>query len=219
VISKGKSLSPFLADFKDSNFEAGISKFFGSKKKVYIYNISSSASTYIRSLKELRALEFASGSMEELNELLHRGHFPVTPENDQQIVIHDARLLITKKPTEKSQGNDNAPDHLARLFAYNHIMQQVGSHFFTKDFINEKLVNEASSAYVVSPVSSLIVLETKEDYERFGITDSENSLHNASKQSSGAVPEPHEWVLIILFAGIVFYCFYKQRTKLADSVK
>jgi hypothetical protein len=61
----------------------------------------------------------------------------------------------------------------------------------------------------------LIVLETKEDYERFGIKDKANSLHNASKASSGAVPEPHEWALIIIFLSfIIFYFFRYSRFKL-----
>jgi hypothetical protein len=62
---------------------------------------------------------------------------------------------------------------------------------------------------VVSPVSSLIVLETKEDYERFGIKDKDNSLYNATKNSSGAVPEPHEWALIIVF--VLFIAFHILR--------
>jgi hypothetical protein len=81
----------------------------------------------------------------------------------------------------------------------------VGAHYFSDDFVNDALVDQAAAAYVVSPVSSLIVLETKRDYERFDIADRENSLHNAAKQSSGAVPEPHEWALIILFIAFVAY--------------
>jgi len=87
-------------------------------------------------------------------------------------------------------------------------MRQVGPHYFTDDYAEATLVDEASTAYVVSPVSSLIVLESQHDYDRFDISDKENSLRNASRQSSGAVPEPHEWLLIILFllfAGIITY--------------
>ena len=112
-------------------------------------------------------------------------------------------MVIENRVEGHSNGSDNAPDHLARLFAYNNIMRQLGANFFNNDFVNERLVDEAAAAYVVSPVSSLVVLETKEDYERFGIQDKENSLHNASKNSSGAVPEPHEWALIVVFLLLV----------------
>jgi hypothetical protein len=78
-------------------------------------------------------------------------------------------------------------------------------------------VQEAVKAYVVSPVSSLVVLETKKDYERFGIEDSKNSLRNASLQSKGAVPEPHEWALIIIAVLVVLTIKFKpvfQKSKL-----
>jgi XrtN system VIT domain protein len=94
-------------------------------------------------------------------------------------------------------------------------MRRVGIDYFNNDYITDALVDEAATAYIVSPVSSLIVLETKEDYKRFGIEDKENSLHNASKDSSGAVPEPHEWALIILFAVFVLYVSFRHKLKLA----
>ncbi|MGN6417279.1 MAG: hypothetical protein ACTHMC_07300, partial [Pseudobacter sp.] len=62
----------------------------------------------------------------------------------------------------------------------------------------DSLVAQAAEAHVVTPVSSLVVLESKADYDRFDIKASENSLHNAAIASKGAVPEPHEWALIIL---------------------
>ena len=118
--------------------------------------------------------------------------------------------MITKtKSDANNKAADNAPDHLARLFAYNNIMRQVGAGYFTNDFVDDALVKEASAANVVSPVSSLIVLESEADYERFDITDANHSLYNASKQSSGAVPEPHEWALIVLF--VLFVLFVKLR--------
>ena len=126
-------------------------------------------------------------------------------------MLHESNLAITRTATTTTAPVNNAPDHLARLFAYNNIMRQVGANFFTDDFVNQKLVDEAATAYVVSPVSSLIVLETKSDYERFGIKDKDNSLHNAGKDSSGAVPEPHEWALIIVFLGFIVFQVLRRR--------
>ncbi|MEJ1237257.1 XrtN system VIT domain-containing protein [Chryseolinea sp. T2] len=209
VISKGKELSPFLADFKDSEFARQTASYFASKVRVSVFNLSTSTSTYIRSLRELRAIDYASGSASDLLQLLKTKTFPVYDESSDQIVLHDAGICITRQPASGTF-RDNAPDHLARLFAYNNIMRQVGVNFFSGDFIDEALVQEATSAYVVSPVSSLIVLETKEDYDSFGIEDSNNSLHNASKASAGAVPEPHEWALIIVFGMLVIFCINKQ---------
>ncbi|HEX8039194.1 MAG TPA: XrtN system VIT domain-containing protein [Chryseosolibacter sp.] len=209
VITKGEELSPFLRDFKTSAFADGISRYFREGRKVYVFNLEGGMSTYIKSLKELRAFNFADGNTTVLLTLLKNKTFPMTIESGERIVLHQSDMVIERKESNEVPMKDNAPDHLARLFAYNNIMRQVGANFFKDDFINEKLVDEAATAYVVSPVSSLIVLETKKDYERFGITDKENSLHNATRNSSGAVPEPHEWALIIVF--LLFVAFHVLR--------
>jgi XrtN system VIT domain protein len=209
VITKGKELSPYLRDFKTSSFAEGISKFFASGRKVNVFNLEGMTSTYIKSLKELRALNFARGNTDRVLTLLKNKTFPLTRESEERIVLHESDMVIEKKVMTDKNLKDNAPDHLARLFAYNNIMRQVGANFFKDEFVNEKLVDEAATAYVVSPVSSLIVLETEEDYKRFGIKDKDNSLHNATKNSSGAVPEPHEWALIIVF--LLFIAFQVLR--------
>ena len=65
--------------------------------------------------------------------------------------------------------------------------------------MEDELIDRAKEAYVVTPVSSLVTLETQKDYERFDIeAPGKNSLKNASIKQSGAVPEPHEWVLIAI---------------------
>ena len=217
VVTKGKELSPYLRDVKKSAFAEGISQHFADGRKVYVFSFEGGTSTYIKSLKELRAFHFTQGNAEKLLDILKTKTFPIVIETDEQVALHESGMVIQKKQTAQVNTKDNAPDHLARLFAYNNIMRQVGANYFKDDFINEKLVEEAATAYVVSPVSSLIVLETKEDYERFGIKEKENSLHNASKNSSGAVPEPHEWVLIIVFLG--FIAFYVVRSKLKLSLQ
>ncbi len=210
IVTKGKGLSPHLSDFKDSQFAEDVGRYFESGKQVKVFNLEGGTSTYVSSLCELRGLQYAQGTLDQLNDWLTQKKYPRAEESDGKIVLHDAKIEITKnKINPESKPKNNAPDHLARLFAYNNIMRKVGAHYFKDDFVSPELVDEAASAYVVSPVSSLIVLETQKDYDRFGIEDSVNSLHNASKESTGAVPEPHEWALIILFLG--FVCYLKVR--------
>jgi XrtN system VIT domain protein len=162
----------------------------------------------------LRGLAFADGTVNDLLDHLADQTFPLTEESDESIVLHAADMTITKVKAKEPIEN-NAPDHLARLYAYNNIMRRVGSHYFNDDYINDSLVDEAATAYVVSPVSSLIVLETQKDYERFGIAEKDNSLLNASKNSAGAVPEPHEWALIILFVCFAAYTIYQSKLRLS----
>ncbi|MBI3219172.1 MAG: XrtN system VIT domain-containing protein [Bacteroidetes bacterium] len=213
VVTKGQTVSPHLSDFKESEFAKATEKYFSDNRKCLVYNVGVETSAYVRSLRELRAFEFLHGSIGELNTLLKENKFVATQEDNSQTIIHDARIVIRKQPLIDTTNRSNAPDHLARLFAYNNVLRKVGRNYFNDDFINQELVDEASTAYVVSPVSSLIVLETAKDYERFDIKDNDNSLKNASKQSDGAVPEPHEWALIIIALLVVLYFkFYHTRS-------
>lgn len=212
VVTKGKPLSPHLADFDDSAFALAVMGFFEKGKRVHVFNLDGGVSTYISSLREFRAVEFTRGDAEVLKMLLEKNVFPAVEESAGKIVVHDAGLAISKTKAEPHTAqSSNAPDHAARLFAYNDIMRKLGTRKLSSDFVNQDLIDEAHAAYVVSPVSSLIVLEKQEDYERFGIDDKGNSLHNASKDASGAVPEPHEWALIMLFVLFVLYTVYRSR--------
>ncbi|MGV3540596.1 MAG: hypothetical protein ACO1OQ_12360, partial [Rufibacter sp.] len=130
--------------------------------------------------------------------------------NDHRVVLGESGTLITKTAAEQIAAA-NAPDHLLRLFAYNHLLQQIGPNYFQQDYLEQNLIEEAAQANVVSPLSSLVVLEKKEDYERFGIEENKNSLGNASVNSAGAVPEPHEWLLIILVIVVVTVFALKPR--------
>ncbi|HTE28044.1 XrtN system VIT domain-containing protein [Flavitalea sp.] len=210
VVTKGNRLSPHLSDIKESKFAKGVSTFFASGKKVKVFNINGVKSTYTASLTELRGLEFCEGDIAALKKILETKVYPGSVETDNVVALHEAGMIITRTTDSTSLVPGNAPDHLARLFAYNDIMRKVSSGYFNDDYVNEALVDEAATAYIVSPVSSLIVLETQEDYKRFGIADKGNSLNNAARQSSGSVPEPHEWVLIIMFVAFAFYLKFRN---------
>jgi XrtN system VIT domain protein len=209
IITKGRTMSPHLSDFKESEFAKGMTRFFTADQKVHVYNLGHQSSTYINSLRELRSFHYAQGSIDQLDQWLKEGIYPVNDESERRVVLHQSNMVISKKPATEGL-KSNAPDHLARLFAYNNILRQVGSTYFDDKFVNESLVHEATTAYVVSPVSSLIVLETANDYERFNIHDNAESLKNASKESSGAVPEPHEWALILLAAMFAIFVVFKK---------
>lgn len=211
VVTKGDQASPHLGDLKDSPYSKKMQEYFAIDEKVRVFNLGGEAPAGIRSLRELRGIEYASGSAEALKTLLRNKQFPRTEESGNSVVLNEAGLRIRKESSATAGMEDNAPDHLARLFAYNDIMRKVGHRFYAEeDYVNEDLVSEAMAAYVVSPVSSLVVLERQEDYKRFDIEASKNSLQNASKNSSGAVPEPHEWALIILFGLVVVYLKFKR---------
>jgi len=210
LVSKSFANSPNLNDIRDSRFFKELQQYLGANQKIRLFNLGNELSPFLKSLKEFRVFHYEHGKVSDLQKLLASKQFAGDIENDGLIVIDNAEIAIG---TANGETASSAPDHLMRLFAYNHILQKAGKEFLIADSLKEGLVEEAKKAYVVTPVSSLVVLETQRDYDRFNIESTEGSLqnaslsdlHNAAQRSRGAVPEPHEWALIILTAGILIY--------------
>lgn len=210
LVSKSNSVSPNLGDLEGTAFGAELTNYLKTHKQLAFYNLGTELSPYLKALKELRALNYSSGSVGRLSGLMTSKRFTASQEDERTVVIEPAGMIIRQVDT--LQGKAIAPDHLLRLFAYNDIMKKVGPNFFNKDYVQPELIAEAEQGYIVSPVSSMIVLETQKDYERFNIDENKNSLKNASMKSSGAVPEPQEWVLLILCASVAGYVLYSRRS-------
>lgn len=214
LISKSPIASPNLSDLADSHYMQQLKTFLATNVKVRLFNIGHQLSPYLKSLKEYRVFSYEQGSPGLLKELLRKKMFAQPAENDDQIIIDNAGLMIRQQDSTVAA---SAPDHLMRLFAYNHIMQKTGTGLLTDKPLEDLVVQEAVKASVVSPVSSLVVLETQEDYDRFGIQPVKNSLQNASLHSKGAVPEPHEWALIII-AVLVIVTVKRKPTLLKNKI-
>jgi XrtN system VIT domain protein len=208
VVSKSGHYSPNISDLEGSPFLTSLRAKIDGQQRIKIFHLGNEFSPYLRSLKEFRLFDFECGDTHLLQKLFEQGKFVKENETDNAVVIHSADVRIIKTPGETAS---DAPDHLMRLFAYNHIMQEIGASGLTKTPQDSTLVDEAQTAYVVSPVSSLVVLEKQEDYDRFGIKDKDQSLKNASLKNSGAVPEPAEWALIILVLSMSVYFIVKWK--------
>lgn len=208
IISKSTENSPNYSELKDSEFIGKVSKYLSeNKSEKYVFNFGESLSPYLKTLKQFRVINYRQGNLDDLQKLRESGRFPVTKLDSNQVAVPVSNTKITKIPGETNSG---APDHIMRLYAYNKTVQQAGRHFFKEDYITEKLISLAEDAYIVSPVSSLIVLESQKDYERFDIDENKNSLGNATAQGHGGVPEPHEWALIIISALVVLIISCKK---------
>ncbi|HEX6430055.1 MAG TPA: XrtN system VIT domain-containing protein, partial [Niastella sp.] len=177
LVSKSNMASPNMNDLEGSDFLIQVKKSVQGSKKWKLFNIGNTLSPYLKTLKEYRVFQYEHGTVNELKGLIDKQEFAKDIEHDKQVVIDNAEIAIVEDSCATSS---TAPDHLLRLFAYNHIMQKMGPSFSGSEEIDEALVAEAQKAYVVSPVSSLVVLETQKDYDRFNISDSQNSLKNAS---------------------------------------
>ncbi|MBC7919724.1 MAG: XrtN system VIT domain-containing protein [Ferruginibacter sp.] len=206
VIAKSTPNAPNLRDLKDSDFSHSLRTYLGRKPRIRLYNLGRELSPYLKTLREFRVLEYDRGDVSDLADLLTKRRFTQTSESDQAVRIEASRMRVREsvQPIESAPVG-NAPDHLLRLFAYHDILRNIGPDYFGDDYVNDALMRKAGLANVVSPVSSLIVLERAADYARFDITRSQNSLGNATAKSAGAVPEPHEWLLIALVAALAVY--------------
>lgn len=214
LITKSSAASPNLNDLTASGFSDELSKYLQTPKKIYTFHLGKMESPYLKALKELRVLHCEEGKTEDLLKLLQTKQFLKYEENEQQVVIENAQMVIKKTENQPAQ---DAPDHLLRLFAYNDIMKKVGVDYFNNKYIQPALIAEAETAFIVSPVSSLIVLEMQKDYDRFDIEANKNSLKNASMHSSGAVPEPHEWALMALVLAVVAFLSIRNKKSIRSA--
>ncbi len=218
IITKNSNQTPNIEDLRslNSNFNDTISapskyhvnlnKFMANNFKPNVYAINNQPGNVLKSLIDLNAVKYYYGTVAELTQFLKIKSNQVNINNDTVIAIPEAGISLIK--SHKTNAISSASNHLMRLFAYNHMVQTVGKKFITEPHkVTEDQIQEALVANVVTPVSNLIVLETSDDYKRFNINENQsNSLKNASIKSAGSVPEPHEWILIIM--GLTFILFF-----------
>ncbi|SEI68164.1 XrtN system VIT domain protein [Dyadobacter sp. SG02] len=211
LITKSPALSPTLRDLAKTPFSKRLNAFAPQGLRTFL--VGDDASPYIKSLNDLRIIRAEKTDWKTLKEMISRNQFPSDPETDSSVIAIESSGIMIRETDGHTSGK--APDHLLRLFAYNHMMKHVGGRFLDGSFqtdsvFNTKLIREAEMAHIVTPVSSMVVLESQKDYDRFDIRKSKNSLDNATMKVAGAVPEPHEWLLIMLFCTIVGYFTFRH---------
>lgn len=215
VITKGGIPTPNLEDLKGTSFrESLFSHLAHADNKALVLDFGEIPTEYNRSLHELGGIHLEKVEIADIKQYFETGRFPSTVSNNHVVDLEGNQLSI------HNVENSDAPkgsDHLMRLFYYQKIMQQIGKSYFGNEadsLYEEELTTLAAKANIVTPVSSLIVLESQQDYERFGIKKNKDSLGNASINGSGAVPEPHEWALIIIGGIFLIVLYIKNKTAL-----
>ena len=214
LITKGTPLSPTLSDLKGSPFADRFAQLATQAASIRTFCLTQSSDesglpTYLKTLAELRVLNVTQGNHGVLTNYLKNGQFPRQPDGSESIAFPEAGMVIRATPQQPARASA-APDHLARLFTYNHLLAQIGSHYFAGNYQTDALIQEAQQAHIVSPLSSLVVLETERDYDRFGIKKDASGLDNATLKEEGAVPEPHEWALLLVLAGLIGWLYWRK---------
>jgi XrtN system VIT domain protein len=212
IVTKSGGRTPSLEDIRSSTGFAVLSRKAANGARFYVYHLGEKPSLYISSLRELRLFHYTQGSLNKLVQDLNQEVFDADLETNDQVIIHSAGMMISRSLEALES---NGPDHLLRLFAYNYILQQGGIRLLTDSSLQDsKLDDLAAFAHIVTPVSSMLVLESKADYNRFDIDTGKMGLQNASTQNSGSVPEPHEWAIMIVCLLILAYFHYQQKMNL-----
>jgi XrtN system VIT domain protein len=202
VITQSTSYTPDLLDLgKDISISKSLS---GSNIRVF----SRGTTAYWNTLKQFRVINMQQGTLSDLDNILTQKVFLKNQETDTKVVIEPSKVMITQ---DSVRSENKATDHLFRLWAYNQVMKQYALGQIDKGYKADSEIQLAEKANIVSPVSSLIVLEKQADYDRFDIKRSGNALGNAALNNLGAAPEPHEWALIFLGLSFVAYGFIRTR--------
>ncbi|QDK78956.1 XrtN system VIT domain-containing protein [Spirosoma sp. KCTC 42546] len=214
LITKGTAMSPTLSDLRGSRFADNLGLLSKQQTPIRTFCFVSDdtklvLSPYLKTLAELLVLNMATGNTDDLQKYSQTHQFPGRSDEPDRIALPEAGIVIRETPGQPTQASV-APDHIARLFTYNHLLYQIGRQYFVKNYQTEALIQEAQQAHIVSPLSSLVVLETEADYDRFGIRKDHSGLDNATLKQEGAVPEPHEWALLLMLAGLIGWGVWKK---------
>ena len=209
VITKSGSFSANFEELENSKFLKK-TKELVKAKNIKVISISDNINPYWQTIKEQKYADYIETSIKNCTDLISQHQFITNKKADNLVAIEPANIEI--EATEISQKETvSGSNHIYRMFAFGKVMAE---HIASQVDIsaNNNYVQIAKEANIVTPVSSLIVLETDADYEKNGIEKNVDTLGNASINNHGAVPEPHEWALIILLIlSLLFY--YKKQIK------
>ncbi len=221
IISKSTDIGPMLTDIQTAAFGSEATAYFADAPPVKVFSLGALQSPYLRTLRTFGALQVHEGNLENVVDNLSKGVFEEPNIHDDEIAIAPIKLKLVPDLTSIKAGFMPVP--ASKLWAYQDIMQQISSDYFRSpsESTEEKWLDAARLSGVVTPITSLIVLETEEDYQRFNIDGkgdkhfSANTQHDAdgniigtlAKGGGGSVPEPREWALILFgLTVMVWFC-------------
>ena len=214
IITKGGMATPNFSDINNTGFRNTLFAYLRNQDwSPLVIDISLAPTDYMKSLKEFDVIDYHAMGLDELVSCFNNGQFPKRNEDPDVVVIPQNGLSIRRSAPSSNELPD-ASDHLMRLFYYQDVLSDIGNQYFTNDqndYIETQIVDKAATANIVTPLSSLIVLESQADYDRFGIEQKDDALGNATIGNAGAVPEPHEWAMIFMGCALLLYMYRKSR--------
>ncbi|CAA9196545.1 hypothetical protein FLA105534_01188 [Flavobacterium bizetiae] len=209
IITKCGTFSANFEELEDSNYLKKI-RTETKDRNLKVINISPDINPFWQTVKEQKYVDFFQTSLKNSLDLIHKKQFVLFKTDTNTVNIPPANISITESP-QTSAIKTNGPNHIYRMYAFGKVLEEQVK-IQNDSLVQNQYVDLAKDANIVTPISSLIVLETDEDYKNNGIEKNVDTLGNASINNDGAVPEPHEWLLIILGSTILFF-YYKKHKK------
>ena len=117
------------------------------------------------------------------------------------------RLTVTRSETAQKPALPAGAFHIARLWARDQIAALSATGVETD---RAKGVDLARAYGLVAPISGAVVLETDEDNKRAGLTAPDAA-------SVPTVPEPEQWMLLIMVCGLVFWAIWRRRQSVSHT--
>lgn len=212
IVTSGEDYSLPLGELESSGFYEKTQVYFSQKTNpVYIASLNGKLSAYLNGLEEFGRVQVVASNKDELSKVLKSSKILIPASSNEDIVYINSNTEI-KKESKSIQEGKNGLDLIVRLYYYRLILNKLGKRYFLNDTDNTDLLQIAWDGAIVSPISSLVVLESEKDYERFGIKEVTSKLGQSTVASPGAVPEPEEWMFMIVCALFIMYWYRKQRS-------
>lgn len=208
VVTKCGTFSANFEELETSNYLKKI-KLGTKQRNLKVINISEELNPFWQTIKEQKYVEYLKSDLKNAVKLIHDNQFTTLKTAENLVNIEPANIAIEEK-SKTAQSNSNGSNHIYRMYAFGKVLdEQVKIQ--ADSLANNQYLNLAKDANIVTPISSLIVLETDADYEKNGIEKNVNTLGNASINNDGAVPEPYEWLMII--TALIALGWYYKKTK------
>ncbi len=209
IITKSGTFSANFEDLEDSNYLKKI-KTETKQRNIKVINISADINPFWQTVKEQKYVDYFQTNLKNSLKMIEQHQFILFKSAKNTVNIEPAQISIQENQKD-SISKSNGTNHIYRMYAFGKVLEE-HVEIQGDSLANNQYVELAKEANTVTPISSLIVLETDEDYKKNGIEKNVNTLGNASINNDGSVPEPHEWLLIII-GTITLYFYYRKNKK------
>ncbi|WP_309642203.1 XrtN system VIT domain-containing protein [Flavobacterium sp.] len=181
------------------------------QKQIRVINISEDINPFWQTIKEQKYVEYSNTNIKSAIQLINNNQFISLKKPENSVAIEPSNICIQQQP-KKANSVSNGSNHIYRMYAFGKVLEEQVK-IQQDSTASNPYVTLAKDANIVTPISSLIVLETDEDYKKNGIEKNVNTLGNANINEGSAAPIGHRWILIVVALILAFFYFNKIKLK------